>query len=286
MTIKSDGDIGVNTTNPLAKLHLVGADTSVATDALLIENSGGSDLFKITNSGNFYMSSASRFASIVINNVDTVGTGNYSTIVGYQAGDGTNTNGLYLTAIGARAAQLTNGGTFSVAIGMNSARNAGSLSNAVVVGMNAVNNSGGFSNSVAVGRSAAEQSNLTTSTIVGYYAGRAMGTTQRSNNVYIGYNVASSSNNQSGNTFIGSNIQSSSTEALNNTVIIGSSSQERLRVSADGDVTWTGGNYMKIQTGTTASRPSSPVAGMIRFNTTTGKYEGYVDSITGWVNFH
>src|SRR5210317_4848 len=286
MTIKSDGDIGVNTTNPLAKLHLVGADTSVNTDALFVENSSGNDLFKITNSGNFYMSSASRFASIVINNVDTVGTGNYSTIVGYQAGDGTNTNGLYMTAIGERAAQLTNGGTFSVAVGMNSARNAGSLSNAVVVGMNAVNNSGGFSNSVAVGRSAAEQSNLTTSTIVGYYAGRAMGATQRSNNVYIGYNVASSSNNQSGNTFIGSNIQSSSTEALNDTIIIGSSSQERLRVSADGDVTWTGGNYMKIQTGTTASRPSSPVAGMIRFNTTTGKYEGYVNSITGWVDFH
>ena len=43
---------------------------------------------------------------------------------------------------------------------------------------------------------------------------------------------------------------------------------------------------MKIQTGTTAGRPASPQAGMIRFNTTTRKYEGYVDSITGWVDFH
>jgi hypothetical protein len=43
---------------------------------------------------------------------------------------------------------------------------------------------------------------------------------------------------------------------------------------------------MKIQTGTTASRPASPVPGMIRFNTTTEKFEGYVNSITGWVDFH
>jgi len=217
-----------------AKVNIVGADATDANDALLVENSSGNDLFKITNSGNFYMSHATRTNSIVINNVDTTGTGTYSTILGYQAADGTNVNGLYLTAIGTRAAQLANGGTFSVVVGMNAARAAAILSNAVVVGMNAVNGSQGFQSSVAVGRSAGESSNLIYSTVLGYYSGRALGTTQRSYNTYVGYNVASSSNNQSGNTFIGSNIQNSSTEALNNTVIIGSNNAERLRIDSTG----------------------------------------------------
>jgi len=234
MTIKSDGDIKVGGGSPSAKFHIAGADATDANDALLVENSSGNDLFKITNSGNFYMSHATRTNSIVINNVDTTGTGTYSTILGYQAADGTNVNGLYLTAIGSRAAQIANGGTYSVAVGMNAARNCQQLGNAVVVGMNAVNGSQGFQSSVAVGRSAGEQSNLIYSTVLGYYSGRALGTTQRSYNTYVGYNVASSSNNQSGNTFIGSNIQNSSTEALNNTVIIGSNNAERLRIDSTG----------------------------------------------------
>jgi hypothetical protein len=217
-----------------AKVNIVGADATDANDALLVENSSGNDLFKITNSGNFYMSHATRTNSIVINNVDTTGTGTYSTILGYQAADGTNVNGLYLTAIGTRAAQIANGGTYSVAVGMNAARNCQGFSSSVVVGMNAVNGSQGFSNSVAVGRSAAEQSKLNYSTVVGYYAGRALGTTQRNYNTYIGWNVASSSNNESGNTFIGAYLQTSSTEALNNTVIIGSYNQERLRIDSTG----------------------------------------------------
>ena len=36
---------------------------------------------------------------------------------------------------------------------------------------------------------------------------------------------------------------------------------------------------LTIPSGNTAQRPQSPVAGMIRFNTETGKVEGYVDNI-------
>ena len=42
------------------------------------------------------------------------------------------------------------------------------------------------------------------------------------------------------------------------------------------------GDYLKISDGTTAERPGSPIAGMIRFNTTTELYEGYDG--TEWVN--
>ena len=46
----------------------------------------------------------------------------------------------------------------------------------------------------------------------------------------------------------------------------------------------TGTGYMKVATGTTAERPGTPVAGMIRFNTTTSTFEGYDG--TAWVDLH
>jgi len=41
-------------------------------------------------------------------------------------------------------------------------------------------------------------------------------------------------------------------------------------------------DYLKIPTGTTAQRPSSPEAGYIRFNTTTSKLE--IHNGTSWAN--
>lgn len=48
-----------------------------------------------------------------------------------------------------------------------------------------------------------------------------------------------------------------------------------------GDVTCTSTGYIQIPSGTTAQRPSTPAVGEIRFNTTLGAYEGYVNGITG-----
>ena len=40
--------------------------------------------------------------------------------------------------------------------------------------------------------------------------------------------------------------------------------------------------FVDMAKGTTAQRPGSPVQGMIRFNTTTSKFEGYNGS--DWIN--
>jgi hypothetical protein len=48
-----------------------------------------------------------------------------------------------------------------------------------------------------------------------------------------------------------------------------------------GDVTCTSTGYIQIPAGTTAQRPSTAAAGEIRYNTTTGQYEGYVAGIDG-----
>ena len=51
-------------------------------------------------------------------------------------------------------------------------------------------------------------------------------------------------------------------------------STERLRVKSNGDVTLSGTGSLKVPVGTTGERPT-PAAGMFRYNSTEGKFEGY-----------
>jgi hypothetical protein len=52
---------------------------------------------------------------------------------------------------------------------------------------------------------------------------------------------------------------------------------ERMRIDSSGDITMSGTGSVKIPSGTTAQRPSSPTAGMVRYNTT----EDYVEYYNG-----
>ena len=54
----------------------------------------------------------------------------------------------------------------------------------------------------------------------------------------------------------------------------GSSPTERLRIKSNGDVTLSGTGSLKLPVGTTAQRPT-PAAGMFRYNSDEGKFEGY-----------
>lgn len=49
-----------------------------------------------------------------------------------------------------------------------------------------------------------------------------------------------------------------------------------------GGIDNTATGYIQLAVGTTEQRPSSPAAGMIRFNTTTSRFEGYDGS--NWLN--
>ena len=53
-----------------------------------------------------------------------------------------------------------------------------------------------------------------------------------------------------------------------------------LAANADSEFTSTGA--LKISAGTTAERPGSPVVSMIRYNSTTGEFEGYSGSSPAW----
>ena len=50
-------------------------------------------------------------------------------------------------------------------------------------------------------------------------------------------------------------------------------------VFSDNEITMPGTGSLTVQKGTTAQRPGTPTAGMIRYNSTTGGFEGYT---TAW----
>jgi hypothetical protein len=62
-----------------------------------------------------------------------------------------------------------------------------------------------------------------------------------------------------------------------NTLSITVSGTERWRVSGDGSIYTYGSGAIQVPTGTTASRPTTALTGMLRFNTTLIRYEGYKD---------
>jgi hypothetical protein len=53
---------------------------------------------------------------------------------------------------------------------------------------------------------------------------------------------------------------------------------------SDGDLTMSGTGAVKVPSGTTAQRPSSPVNGMVRYNTDNSNMEGYIDG--DWQSFN
>jgi hypothetical protein len=59
---------------------------------------------------------------------------------------------------------------------------------------------------------------------------------------------------------------------------------DRLEIFGNGYTRVTSTSALKVPVGTTAQRPATPAQGDIRYNTTTGKFEGYNGST--WVDFH
>lgn len=63
MRIDATGNVGIGTTNPSAKLQVKGSGTTSATTALLVEDSLGTDLLKVTGEGSFYINGSRTFTN-------------------------------------------------------------------------------------------------------------------------------------------------------------------------------------------------------------------------------
>ena len=51
LTINGSNNVGIGTTSPSSKLHIKGAGTTSGTTSLLVEDSNGDDLLKVTDDG-------------------------------------------------------------------------------------------------------------------------------------------------------------------------------------------------------------------------------------------
>ena len=130
--------------------------------------------------------------------------------------------------------------------------------------------------------------------------GRAAGyfNQEGSNNTMIGFRAGSGSteHNKSGNVFIG--YQAGYNESGSNKLYIENSPSSSPLIGGDFSTARVGINTatptvtlevsgtdaVLLAAGTTAERPSTLVAGTIRFNSTTSKFEGYTGS--AWVDLH
>lgn len=77
-------------------------------------------------------------------------------------------------------------------------------------------------------------------------------------------------------------------KTVSDPIITGDMANKKMSLHSDtaGDIALTiaGNDAVQVPVGTTGERPASPADGMIRLNSTTGKFEGYVSG--AWVDFH
>jgi hypothetical protein len=63
--------------------------------------------------------------------------------------------------------------------------------------------------------------------------------------------------------------------AVGNDLVFNAGDTERMRITDAGDITMSGTGSLKVPSGTTAQRPSSPTNGMLRYNTSNSEFEVY-----------
>lgn len=107
------------------------------------------------------------------------------------------------------------------------------------------------------------------------------------NNIYVYYTSPITQVIQPGQGTVGLTQLTATGNASASTFLRGDNSWQTVSVTptAVSDQNNTSTGYFDLPTGTTAQRPSSPVFGMVRANTTTGNPEWYDTSTTSWIPF-
>ena len=222
--------VGIGTTTPSTRLHIVGNTTTNTQSSLLIEDSGGAELFKVRNdgvvsidgitnvsqsiadaassggggstdlqtvldAGNSATSDMSLNGVLTLNSGTSISDANGNLVIGYQALN--NNPGVIDTlAIGYRAIyNLTSNYSYNTAIGQEAMNSVGGGQN-VAVGYQAgfTTNGGSNAKSVYIGASAGRNTVSTQQEVaIGYAAGMA---NSNSYSTGVGYEVFRISNGQ------------------------------------------------------------------------------------------
>lgn len=192
------------------------------------------------------------------------------------------------TAIGENSLAANTTGNNNLANGFSSLQANTTGSNNVAVGAQAATSNTTGSNNVALGRSAltsntAGSNNVVFGALAGYINADATATTSLNESILIGYNTSAQANSQTNQIVIGSNLDGLGS----NTVVIGNDSVVKTVLKGNVGIGTTEpaakldvAGAIKVGYDTT----STHAAGMLRFNTTTNKFEGYDG--TDWKPFN
>jgi len=193
---------------------------------------------------------------------------------------GLNSSSAYSSVFeGTDAGNLAPNAYQSVFIGRGAGQGATNANDSFFLGYTAGLNASGASASAFTGSEAGSgATNSTGSVFTGYQAGK--GATDAANSIYIGTQAGLNSTSTTPGILIGAvsstggfensiAIGTGATNTADNELIVGSSSSKIETTQIIGTGAFT------PQVGTTAERPATPAAGMIRFNTTIGSHEVY-----------
>jgi hypothetical protein len=268
--VEIGGSLGVGTSSPSTTVHIVGTDAIVIPSGTTAERpaTGIHGMIRYnatTNLFEAYQNSAwaNFLGAQEINDLtDGINDGS-SVFLGTGAGasdDGANRN----TGVGHLALNNNDTGQKNVAFGQKALEDNQDGKRNVAIGYKSLAKSSEGDNNVAIGESALELSEGDTGNIaIGWQA--ADNLKSGDNNIVIGTNlntVGSTANNQ---LIIGGTIYGNmSTDKI----AIGGSSIPTISLEVNGT------DAISIPSGTTAQRPTA-ANGMIRYNSTTAKFEGY-----------
>jgi hypothetical protein len=121
MAFRRNGTVGIGTTSPTAKLQIKGSGSTSATTSLLVQNSAGTELFKVTDDG---VASIRQAFSFILANTYIDGSGWYPTVNNYFVslyGDGGASSGVRVTgsSFSGGASQVQIKGSTSISNGFN-----------------------------------------------------------------------------------------------------------------------------------------------------------------------
>ena len=298
LVVTGEGNVGIGNSTPLNKLDVNGAINTISAYYI-----NGSRFASVGNEG-----SANTIVGIAAAG-SFLSTGDYNTFTGAYSGNN-NTTGKSNAFFGAFAGRENTTGYNNTFLGTNAGRSntiggyntfvglAAGLNSVDTWGNTCVGEATGMSNISSSGNTYigywAGQSNLYhANTLIGYYAGVA--NVNGYYNTFIGAWAGHSSTGHSniflgtsaGTNEIGSNKLYIENSSSSMPLIGGDFSTNRVGINtASPTVTLdvSGTDAILIPVGTTAERPNSPIKGMIRFNSTTTKFEGYTGAT--WIDLH
>lgn len=184
LSFLNSGNLGLGTASPTAKLHVKGQGSTSATSSLLLQNSIGDDLLKVTDDGQVDSKEGYWLDGVKWGHT---GEGSLNNFIGGTSGQNTTSGSLGNTGLGYDSLAFLTTGDYNTGIGYNVLRGVTTNSNNIGIGVTVMNLLTGDSN-IGIGND--NSTSLVSgdgNVIIGKNSGALL--TGGSNNVFIGRNT-------------------------------------------------------------------------------------------------